>query len=82
MTAHKCQGSTLEEVIVDFRANQNKKNFIDKGSFYVAITRVTEASKLYLRSFELEHIKVDSRVEYEIATMRAVCSYQWKKVYL
>ncbi|NRA06503.1 MAG: AAA family ATPase, partial [Nitrosopumilus sp.] len=82
MTAHKCQGSTLEEVIVDFRANDKNRIFIDKGSFYVAITRVTNGNKLFERSFERSHIKVDPRIEYEINTMRKVRSYQMKKVHL
>lgn len=82
MTCHKCQGSSLDEVIVDFRAHGEKKAFIDKGSFYVAITRVKEANKLYLRSFERKYIKVDSRIEYEINTMRKFRPYKMKKVYL
>ena len=82
MTAHKCQGSTLEEVIVDFRGSNDKASgYIERGSFYVAITRVTEANKLYLRNFERKHILVDPRVEYAINTMRMVRRYQMKKVY-
>ena len=83
MTAHKCQGSTLEEVIVDFRGSNDKASgYIERGSFYVAITRVTEANKLYLRNFERKHILVDPRVEYAINTMRMVRRYQMKKVYI
>ena len=82
MTAHKCQGSTLEEVIVDFTTNQKNKVFIDKGSFYVAITRVKSGNKLYLRSFEKSHIKVDPRIEYVINTMKFARPYQMKKVYM
>ena len=81
MTAHKCQGSTLDEVIVDFRGIDKETGYIDNGSFYVAITRVTEASKLYLRTFERKHIKVDPKIEWEINTMRMARSYQMKKVY-
>ena len=83
MTAHKCQGSTLDEVIVDFRGKNDKATgYIERGSFYVAITRVTEAKKLFLRNFERKHILVDPRVEYAINTMRKVRSYQMKKVYI
>ena len=82
MTAHKCQGSTLDEVIVDFTTNSKNKIFIDKGSFYVAITRVTNGNKLYLRSFDRSHIKVDPTIEYEINTMRKVRPYQMKKVHI
>jgi len=82
ITAHKCQGSTLEEVIVDFRPNEKGYAFIDRGSFYVAITRVREATKLYLRSFKRSHIITDPKVEYEINTMRMVRPYCMKKVHL
>ena len=54
LTSHKCQGETLEEVIIDFGNDKiNKiKNFICPGSFYVALTRVKLGSKVFLRSFE------------------------------
>ena len=44
VTAHKCQGETLDEVIIDFGADQEHKikNYICPGSFYVALTRVRE----------------------------------------
>ena len=81
-TDYKSQGSTLKEVIVDFRCKDKKRNFIGKGSFYVAVTRVTNGNNVYLRSFERSFIRVDPRVEYEINTMRTVRPYQMKKVYL
>ena len=54
MTAHKCQGETLDEVIIDFGPDLEKKikNYICPGSFYVAVTRVREGKKLYLKSFD------------------------------
>ena len=82
LTAHKCQGGTLERVIVDFRVTANNKVFIDRGSFYVAITRVKSANSLFLRSFDKSFIKVHSKVEYEIETRRKFKSYQFKKIYL
>jgi len=82
MTAHKCQGSTLEEVIVDFTTNTKNKVFIDKGSFYVAITRVKNGNNLFLRSFDRSHIKVDPKIEYEINTMKKVRPYKMKKVHM
>ena len=82
MTAHKCQGGTLEKVIVDFGATENNKAFIDRGSFYVAITRVRSADSLFLKSFDKSYIKVHSKVEYEIETMRRFKCYTFKKVYL
>ena len=47
LTAHKCQGDTLEEVIIDFGAEKNMKNYICPGSFYVALTRVREGCKVF-----------------------------------
>ena len=53
LTAHKCQGDTLEEVIIDFGVDVDRKikNYICAGSFYVALTRVREGCKLFLKSF-------------------------------
>ena len=82
MTAHKCQGDTLEYVIVDFQPTSANKVFIDQGSFYVAITQVKSASKLFLKSFDTSYIKVHPKVEYEIETMRKFKRYKFLKVYL
>ena len=51
MTAHKCQGETLDQVIIDFGPNLELKikNYICPGSFYVALTRVREGGKFSLR---------------------------------
>ena len=89
-TAHKCQGSTLDEVIIDFRedinksgANKNSKfSCIFNGSFYVAITRVKKAEKLWLRSFDKCFVKTDPRVEYEIESMKIARPYKMMKMYL
>ena len=83
LTAHKCQGETLDEVIVDFTpSSDGKKAFIDNGSFYVAITRVKEGSKLFLKGFDMSYIKVHPQVQYEIETMRQFKQYKMKKIYL
>ena len=49
ITAHKCQGETLEDVIIDFGADLKHKikNYICPGSFYVALTRVREGCKVF-----------------------------------
>ena len=54
MTAHKCQGETLDQVIIDFGPNLELKikNYICPGSFYVALTRVREGNKVFLKSFD------------------------------
>ena len=84
LTAHKCQGETLEEVIVDFGADkENKiKNYICNGSFYVAITRVREGRKLFLRSFDISYISVNEKIEEKVNAMRKFDYYRMKKIYL
>ena len=78
LTAHKCQGETFDGgVIVDF-----KDGFIIPGSFYVAITRVREGSKLFLRNFHPSYIKVTRGVEEKIKVMRLETPYIFKKTYL
>ena len=51
LTAHKCQGETLEEVIIDLGPDKERglKNFICPGSFYVALTRVREGRNVIHR---------------------------------
>ena len=48
ITAYKCQGDTLEEVIIDFSHAPGEKANIQWGSFYVALTRVKEGKNVYL----------------------------------
>ena len=71
MTAHKCQGETLEEVIIDFGADEenNLKNYICDGSFYVALTRVKEGSKVFLRNFDTSYIQTNKSIEEKISAM-------------
>ena len=84
ITAHKCQGETLDEVIIDFRPDKenNIKNYITDGSFYVALTRVKEGSKVYLKNFDLSYIKVNPTIEEKISAMRKFRPYLFKKIYL
>ena len=65
ISAWKAQGWTLEEVIVDFAPDltQKIKNFICPGGFYVAITRVREKIKLFLKSFDVSYIQVHQLIE-------------------
>ena len=71
VTAHKCQGETLNQVIIDFGADQehNMKPFICPGSFYVALTRVREGESVYLRSFDTSYIKVNKKIEEKVDAM-------------
>ena len=50
VTAHKCQGKTLDEIIIDFSG----KSRINAGSFYTAMSRVRFGSNLFLRDFKQE----------------------------
>ena len=84
MTAHKCQGETLEQVIIDFGPNLelNIKNYICPGSFYVALTRVREGNKVFLKSFDKSYILVNKSIEEKIEAMKKFRSYKFKKIYL
>ena len=84
MTAHKCQGETLDEVIIDFGPDvANKiKNYICPGSFYVALTRVREGCKVFLKSFNKNYIKVNKSIEEKVNAMIKFRGYTFKKIYL
>ena len=84
ITAHKCQGETLEEVIIDFGPDieLNIKNFILPGSFYVALTRVKEGRKLFLKSFDKSYIQVNQTIDEKVEAMKKFRPYTFKKVYL
>ena len=84
LTAHKTQGETLQEVIIDFGPDlkNNIKNYICPGSFYVALTRVREGSKVFLRSFDNSYIKVNKNIEEKVEAMIKYRSYEFKKIYL
>merc|ERR1712081_90261 len=59
ITTHKSQGDSLKEVIIDFEPDEEeKKSFITDGSFYVAITRASEAKNVYLKQWKRSYIKV------------------------
>ena len=84
LTAHKCQGETLEEVIIDFGPDKERgiKNFVCPGSFYVALTRVREGRNVFLRSFDKSYIEANEKIENKISAMRKFNSYKFKKIYL
>ena len=84
MKAHKCQGETLGQVIIDFGSNLELKikNFICPGSFYVALTRVREGCKVFLKSFNNSYIKVNKKVEEKVEAMKKYRKYIFRKIYL
>ena len=84
LTAHKCQGETLQQVIIDFGQDldNNIKNYICYGSFYVALTRVREGNNVYLKSFDKSYIQVNRKIEEKIQAMIKYRGYEFKKVFL
>ena len=84
VTAHKCQGETSDEVIIDFGDDKEFgiKTFICPGSFYVALTRVKMGCKVFLRSFDRRYIKTNKDVQEKIDAMRKFNSYNFKNIYL
>ena len=81
ITSYKCQGDSLKEVIVDFSSDGEKRH-IQNGSFYVAITRVSQREDIYLKSFDKSYITFNKKVEEKIKSMRKTRSYNFKKIYL
>ena len=84
VTAWKAQGDTLSDVIVDFGPDEDLKikNYIVEGGFYVAISRVREKTRLYLKSFDESYIKVNTSIQQKIDAMLELRKYQFKKHFL
>jgi ATP-dependent exoDNAse (exonuclease V) alpha subunit len=70
ITAHKCQGDTLDEVVIDFSHEPGDRVNIPWGSFYVALTRVKEGKNVFLKTFDEKQITFNIKVENKIAAMR------------
>ena len=77
VTAHKSQGQTLDEVLIDFSGESR----INNGSFYTAISRVKFGKNLYLKDFKTSYIKANSDVEKKMDAMKLFKSYNFKKTY-
>ena len=62
LTAHKCQGETLDTIIIDFGAEKaiGMKNFICLGSFYVILTRVRKGKSVFLEVLMNHKLKKNS----------------------
>ena len=82
ITAHRSQGDTLEEVIIDFQGEGKEKPFIVEGSFYVAITRAKQAEKVFLANFDKSYIKSSKVVVDKMKSMRKFHQYVFKKIFL
>ena len=83
ITAHKSQGDSLEEIVIDFSHKKKEKKgpFIIEGSFYVAITRASGKEHVYLRDFDRSYIKVKADVAENMDAMRKTRPYKMKKIY-
>ena len=79
ITAHKSQGQTLDQTIIDFRSQYSR---FGNGSFYTALSRVKFGNNFFLKNFKPEYIKANPAVEKKIASMKLYCPYNFKKVYL
>ena len=77
VTAHKSQGQTLDDVIIDFSGESR----ISNGSFYTAISRVKFGKNLYLRDFNPSYIKANAEVEKKMEAMKIFNKYNFKKTY-
>ena len=84
ITCHKCQGLTLDEVIIDFGEDKEKKirTFLQFGSFYVALTRVRNGSKVFLKSFDRSFIVENKSIRAKLEAFKQFNSYKTKKVYI
>jgi DNA replication protein DnaC len=67
VTIHKVQGLTMDKIVVDM---DPKKGKFQKGQAYVAFSRVTSYSGLYIKNYCLNQIKVDNAVDAEMENIR------------
>ena len=78
ITAHKSQGQTLDEIVIDFSSKSSRVNC---GSFYTALSRVKTGANLYLKDFKSVYIKANPNVEKKMKAMKMYAPYTFKKVY-
>ena len=69
-TIHKSQGDTMNEVVVNMGSSQMKHGH------YVALSRVTKKSGLYITNLNEEKIKQDSNVVDEMKRLRSEAQLQ------
>ena len=77
VTAHKSQGQTLEEVLIDF-SDENRMN---NGSFYTAMSRVKYGKNLYLKDFKPTYVKANPEVEKKLEAMKVFKKHVFMKTY-
>ncbi|MCP3668523.1 MAG: hypothetical protein GY696_39590, partial [Gammaproteobacteria bacterium] len=71
ITIHKCQGGTLEKMVLSLTSKSRKA-----GLAYVALSQVTSIDGLYLVEFDPASIMVDRHVIYEMNRLRKVSSVE------
>ena len=64
VTVHKCQGLTLQEIVVDMKGRCNHEQA------YVALSHVTKFEKLHINNYNRKQIKVSPSVEGEMNRLR------------
>ena len=67
VTIHKCQGLTLDEIVVDMTP---KKGQYTSGQVYVTFSRVRELNKLHIINYTCEQIHVSEHVAAEMNRLR------------
>ena len=67
VTIHKCQGLTLQEIVVDMCPNKGQ---FSAGQAYVAFSRVCELCKLQIVNYTCTQIRVLPNVANEMARLR------------
>ena len=60
VTIHKCQGLTVDEIVVDMKGRYQH------GQAYVALSCVTTYEKLHIKNYDRKQIKVSPTVEHEM----------------
>ena len=68
VTIHKCQGLTLDEIVVDMSPSKGK---FSAGQAYVAFSRVRELSKLHIINYSRSQIRVSPHAEEEMMRLRS-----------
>merc|ERR1711954_48004 len=77
VTAHKSQGQTLDEVLIDF----TDESRINNGAFYTAMSRVKVGQNLYLKDFKKTYVKANLEVEKKIEAMKIFKKHVFMKTY-
>ena len=65
VTIHKCQGLTLDKIVVSMKGSKKFGN----GQAYVAFSRVRSLEDLYITDFDKNGIRFDKKIASEISDM-------------